>query len=267
MTKTSPSTRTKNSWPISPSRASTLPSSNSRSSVSFASSTRSARERFVKSGARPSAVALSSCEKSCMCGIYRPGAPLPTASRSFLAARGPVAVPRLPVVAELRDRLLLPIWDEHRVVAEALRAPRPVGDPALEEPGAAALLAVGREGDELGDVAAAAPLAGHALELLEELRHVLLVGRVRSGVAGRADPGPAAQPVDLQPGVLTDRPAVGRVDRAPELGLAAGILVEPLAHLLGQLGRDRRLDLPPGQEHRELAGLVGVLGDEARLHK
>ena len=35
---------------------------------------------------RPSAVALSSCEKSCMRGIYRPNAPLPTASRSFAAA-------------------------------------------------------------------------------------------------------------------------------------------------------------------------------------
>ena len=43
--------------------------------------------RFLKSGARPSAVALSSCEKSCMRGIYRPNAPLPTASRSFAAAR------------------------------------------------------------------------------------------------------------------------------------------------------------------------------------
>ena len=57
---------------------------------------------------------------------------------------------RLPVVAELGDRALLAVGDEHRVVAEAFAAARRVGDPALERrPVPRTSLAVGRERDEL----------------------------------------------------------------------------------------------------------------------
>src|SRR5438128_530017 len=59
----------------------------------------------------------------------------------------------LPLVAELRDRELLAVGHEDRVVAEALAAARLAGDPALEDPGAADLLPVRRDRDELRDVA------------------------------------------------------------------------------------------------------------------
>ena len=64
---------------------------------------------------------------------------------SAAAARAPVRVRPLPLVAELRDGPLLAVGDEDRVVAEAFAAARLVDDAALERAGAAVLRAVGIE--------------------------------------------------------------------------------------------------------------------------
>ena len=69
---------------------------------------------------------------------------------------GAVGVCPLPVVPELGDRLRLARRHEDRVVAEALVATTLARDRPLEDPGAAQLAAVRREGDELADVASAA---------------------------------------------------------------------------------------------------------------
>ena len=63
---------------------------------------------------------------------HRRGPIRSTASRSACAARARCECSCLPSVAELRDGALLAVGDEHRVVAEALRAARRVGDPTLE---------------------------------------------------------------------------------------------------------------------------------------
>jgi hypothetical protein len=101
---------------------------------------------------------------------------------------------RLPLVAELRDRLLLTVGDEDRVEAEALGAARLLGDPAFEDAGPAPLFAVRREGDELAHVARSTPPALNALELGEQPFDGLTAGE-----ACRLDPRTAAEPLDLEP--------------------------------------------------------------------
>ena len=231
-TTTSPSTMTKNSWPMSPSRASTLPSSTSRSSVTFASSTSSAaREALEERRATERGRLVVVREELHVRNLQLRRA------RCLLPARSAAARPRRdgscrafqssPSSATVRCS---PSGHEDRVVAESLgaarlrRRSRPASVPV---PRSSSQLR--REAHELGDVARAAAVARDAGELLEQPRDVLLVGRVRPRVAGRADPGPPAEPVDLEPRVLADRPAVGRIDGAPERRLRARVLVEGLA--------------------------------------
>src|SRR5262245_17562970 len=199
VTSTSPSTITKNSRPMSPSRASTLPLSTSMSSVTFASSTSSERERLLNRGARPSAVALSSCEKSCM--------PRTLQTRSAAAYRGQeatgggssVAVGGLPFVAELGHGLLLPVRYEHWVVAESPGSPGSRRNRPLQRPEAPGFVQVGRERDDLAHISSPAVRPAPSCELVEQPGDVLLVRRVRAREARRVDAGPPAEPVDFEP--------------------------------------------------------------------
>src|SRR5436189_197747 len=90
-------------------------------------------------------------------------------------------------------RAVLAVRDE----AETLAAPRLAADAPLEEAGAAMLGAVRRERHELADVARAAAVAAHALDLGEQPRDGILAAEAR-GVDTRA----AAEAGDLDPGVL-----------------------------------------------------------------
>src|SRR5205823_4499355 len=120
----------------------------------------------------------------------------------------------------------LPLRDEDRVVAEALRAARLLGDLSFEQTGAAHLTAVQVEGDELADVASRPVL--HAAQLVQELRDRLLaLGRV----AGRENPRTSAERSHLEPGVLAEHPLVRRCERMPEAGLSRSVLVVGRARL------------------------------------
>jgi hypothetical protein len=70
---------------------------------------------------------------------------------------------RLPRIPQFRNRLLLAVRNEDRVVAEAFVASRLARDPAEQGSGAAQLAAVGCKKDELRDVVGAAVL--HPVEL------------------------------------------------------------------------------------------------------
>src|SRR5205085_6710608 len=122
----------------------------------------------------------------------------------------------LPGVPELRHRPRLALRNEDRVVAEALRPAWPLRDPARERSRSTELRAGGRHGDELAHVARAASLALDAVELLQEPRHPV----VRP--ARRADPGPPAEAVHLDPRVLSQRPDAGL---PPEPRLRPRVLV------------------------------------------
>ena len=76
-----------------------------------------------------------------------------------------MGVARLPLVAELRDRLLLPLRDEDRVEAEAFGAARLFDYSSRKHARAADLLAGGGERDELADIARAPAFPLDALEL------------------------------------------------------------------------------------------------------
>src|SRR3954469_3310521 len=100
--------------------------------------------------------------------------------------------------------MLLAVREEHRVVAEPLLPPRLLADPALEDPGAAELLPFGADQHELADVAGPPRVALDPAQLLQQLRVRVFARRV----AGRADPGSAAERLDLQPRVLTQHPCL-----------------------------------------------------------
>src|SRR5437763_10301022 len=124
----------------------------------------------------------------------------------------------LPVVPQLRHRPLLASGNEDRVVTEALVTARLVCDPALERAGATQLAAVGREEDELRDVARATVVA--PFELAEELRDCRpAFRRVARGQDARAP----AEAVHFEPRVLRQHPAVGVV--ATESRLRRRVLV------------------------------------------
>src|SRR5690348_11981563 len=80
----------------------------------------------------------------------------------------PVGILGLPVVSELRDSSFLARRHEDRVVAEPLVPARLLCDAAFENAGAAQLLAVRREGDQLADVAGATAVAFDRFELFEQ---------------------------------------------------------------------------------------------------
>src|SRR5512144_2137215 len=110
-----------------------------------------------------------------------------------------------PVVAELGDRSVLAVRDEHRVEAEALAAAKLLGDPAFEDPPAALLGPVRRERDELADVARAPPVALDAFELFQRALR-FTAGRP----PGRQHARAAAEAFDLDARVLAERPAIRR---------------------------------------------------------
>jgi hypothetical protein len=131
----------------------------------------------------------------------------------------PVGVLGFPLVAELAHGPLLAVRDEDRIEAEPARAAGLVRDPALQHPRAAELLAGGRERDKLADVSRSPALAFDSLELTQQPRNGLAASEPR-----RFDPGPAAEPGDLEAGVLAEDPR-RRLERPPVGGLGLGVLV------------------------------------------
>src|SRR5271169_6161998 len=130
---------------------------------------------------------------------------------------GAMRVPGLPVVSELRHRPFLSVRDEDRVVAEPLAPARLVAYAAVERAGAAQLLPVRSDGDELGHVTRATVVHRNACQLAEQLGdrgHAL--GRVARG----RDAGTAVERGHLEPGVLAERPRRAAVGGAAEAGLA-----------------------------------------------
>src|SRR6476661_5047757 len=99
---------------------------------------------------------------------------------------------RLPLVAELGDGARFAERDEDRIEAEALVAGGPERDPAFEHAGAPRFGAVGRDRDQLADVARVAIVA--SLQGGKQLLDVAVLGPTR-GLHAR----PAAQRCDLDP--------------------------------------------------------------------
>src|SRR5437868_5849864 len=164
----------------------------------------------------------------------------------------------VPLVAGRRDVELLAGGHEDRVVAEALAAARLAGDPALEDPGAADLLPVRRDRDELRDVACTPSLALDALQLREQAAN-----RVVAAEAGREDARRPSQPRNLDARVLTEHP--GAAGEPPAvLGLAAGIRVVGVAVLGRVLVSVEHRQVPAVEHALELAHLVRVVGSELR---
>src|SRR5690242_12810051 len=127
---------------------------------------------------------------------------------------------RLPLVAELGNRALLAVGHEHRIESEPLGAAGPVRDSPAEGAGAAQLFPVRTDRDELRHVARAPALVFDTIERAEQPAHL-----VAGGAARRGHSGPAAEPVDLDAGVLTEHPGLGRRAPAREERLAPGVLV------------------------------------------
>src|SRR5512132_915363 len=177
-----------------------------------------------------------------------------------------MAVLALPVVAELSDGSLLALGDEDGVVAEPSGAIWLLGDPSLERSRASKLLSVGRQHYELADVAGAARLALRPGKIVEEPGYLLLIGRVRSGVAGRPDSRPATEPVHLEPRVLADHPEIGSAGLSPVAGLREGVLVEGRPSLFRHRARPECRDLPVWEERAELTQLVPVARRDAGFY-
>jgi hypothetical protein len=167
-----------------------------------------------------------------------------------------VGVGRLPLVAQLGDRLLLVLGHKDRVETEAARPAGLVDDAAFEDAGPSLLLAFRRDGDQLADVARTSVL--HAVELGEQAPDVFPAGEAR-----RLDPRAAAQPVDLEAGVLAEHPR-RRLQRVAKLSLRPGVLVVRRARLRRVLLDLERLDLPAAESSPELTQLAGILRGEPR---
>jgi hypothetical protein len=166
---------------------------------------------------------------------------------------------RLPAVPQFRDRPLLTLRNEDRVVAEALAPTGFFRDPTLERAGAAKLAAVRRKGDELRDVAGAALL--HAVELAQQLRN----GRSPLGrVARRLYARPAAERLDLEPRVLGEHPPLYMFSAEP--GFEHGVLVVRRARLGRVVVPVERIERPAREEPFELPRLVPVARAEDGAH-
>ena len=165
----------------------------------------------------------------------------------------------LPGVTELGNCLLFAVRNEHGVVPEAPGAAWRARDPALETPGAAHLTSVRRKRDELRDVART-PVA-HTVELVEQLRDRR---RTFGCVARRVETRPPVERLDLDPGILADRPAVAIGVRTTEARLPERVLVVGLPRLGGPTVDLQRIDRPARQEQLELARLVAVARCEDR---
>src|SRR4051812_18914534 len=110
---------------------------------------------------------------------------------SRLFAEGPrgacaMRVLSFPLVAELGDGSLFAFRDEHRIEAEAFCAARRECDAAGERAGAAQLLAVRAERDELGHVTRTPRFALHAFERAQHPADLVAGGASGRPHAGRA---------------------------------------------------------------------------------
>ena len=96
---------------------------------------------------------------------------------------------------------VLAVGDEDRVVAESLGPARLRGDPALEQPGAAGLLAVRRDRDQLADVAGA-PVGGgsergeQSADRVAAQRAERIPGAPSSAATSIPESSPSIQPPD-----------------------------------------------------------------------
>jgi hypothetical protein len=143
--------------------------------------------------------------------------------------------------------LLFAHGDEDRVVAEALVAARLDGDPAVEDAGAAQLLAGRRQCDQFADVAGAAAVALDVAELAEQAPDWIVAAKAR-----RTDPRRAGEALDLEPGILAEHPGLA-CELGPVLRLGESVLVVRGA-LLGRIAaRVQQLEPPVAEHARQLA--------------
>jgi len=120
-----------------------------------------------------------------------------------------------------------------------------------------------RDQHELAHVPGPAGLPSQRAELGDQVPEVLLVRRLLPRVTGRADTRGAGQAVDLEPGVLAERP-VDRIGPAScKQRLPPRVLVERRALFLTDARDVERLNLPIGQERPQLTQLPGVAGGES----
>src|SRR5512142_213489 len=110
-------------------------------------------------------------------------------------------MPGLPFIAELGDGSRLSHGDEHRIETEPLGPAPTVRDPPLERAGTTLLASFGRQRDKLADIASSASLTRDPDELPQKP-----VDRVVPARAGRPNPGPAPEAVDLEARVLAEHP-------------------------------------------------------------
>ena len=146
---------------------------------------------------------------------------------------GAMRVLGLPLVAELCDGALFAVRDEDRVEAEAFLATRLFGDPALEDARAAELRALGRQRDELADVARASASGSAPSRRLEHPFHVRASCPLADFRPG-APPSRATSVPESSPS-----PRVCRADLAPETGLRQRVLEVGLAFLRGNSSASR----------------------------
>src|SRR5437870_7424483 len=172
-----------------------------------------------------------------------------------------MGVLRLPPVAELCDGALLPVRDEDRVEPKALDPSLHFRNATLERATASELLARGRHGDQLADVAGAAAVPADPLQRAQQPADL-----VTGSAPGRVDAGMAAEPFDLDTGVLPEHPRIRRAHPATELRLRARVLVIRRPLFGRELLRFEELDRPAGQEGLELARLVLVPRAQARSY-
>ena len=137
-----------------------------------------------------------------------------------------------------------------------------LGERALADALEQGLLTVGRDVCDHAHV----PRAAAGRRLAVQLVEVLAVGGVLAGEAGRPDPGRPAECLRLDPAVVGEGRAPGRLRRRPRLDQRVfGVGVPRLLRagmLLGQ-----RIERHAGQQPGELAQLVIVAGREQQPHR
>jgi len=160
---------------------------------------------------------------------------------------------RLPVVAELGDRAGLAARHEDGVETEAGSPGRRPGDRPLEHAGAAMLRAVGREQHELAHVTGTA--VGRAVDGREQLLDVTARRPAR-----RDDTRRTAERRHLDARVVREHPPAGRAVLPAEAHLDARVVDVGRPVLRRQRPGRERLELPAGEEGRELRDLRRVRG-------
>ena len=169
------------------------------------------------------------------------------------------------VAAHLGHRAVLPLGDEDRVVAEALRAAHGGGDGAGADARRDQHPVARSQPHEHADEGGAPVL--DPLELLEQPAAVVGVGRLRAGVARAEDAGPPVERVHRQAGVVGHHHGVrGRLG-AQRGGLDPGVLQERGPGLGGVEAVGRAAHLGAGEQRLELGDLVPVAGGEDDLQR